>query len=213
MLRRARIWFGLAMLCIGSPAIGDSWTIKAGKTVHRFAAGFKVIVVNESARTPMAPRYYVRIKQGLRTIAHLEGLGFEVLAASPDERLFVGISNSGFPGTAAVVFDRQGNVLWERRHQGGFGMYPVLRYCQRSITRARVWFDDERPELQFGASGTPDSITLRGCDGNRIHLVREFEEGVLRAQRAEEEERQWLDRFMDDLLEKQSNQAAPAPKP
>jgi hypothetical protein len=95
------------------------------------------------------------------------GVSFEHLVASPDKRIFVGISNSGLPGTALLVLDRRGALLVERKHDP-----QLFDYCERSDTLVRRWYDGAHPELRFerDANGDRPRLSVRGCAGQRIDL-------------------------------------------
>jgi hypothetical protein len=46
-------------------------------------------------------------------------------------------------------------------------------YCEKSVTRSRVWFDAEKPEVQFDRNATESNasgISLRDCRGKRVDL-------------------------------------------
>jgi hypothetical protein len=202
------------MLAIAPAALADSWKVKRASHTYRFRDGLRIVTANDAARTPEAPRYRLRIFHGRKLIAEYENLGFEVLAASGDEQLFVGISNYGFPGTAAVVFDRQGRILLEEWHPAGFALraQAPLRYCGFTVTETRNWFDAESPELQFGPDGSMESITLRGCRGDRIQLVKEFVTGRRLVKEAQEKAARDEEKFFEQLFDQARKEPVERPK-
>jgi hypothetical protein len=206
-----RIGLACAFMLLCASAIADSWNLRASQRTYHFRNGLRIVVTNDAARIPRVPRYHVRIYHGRRLRVQHDHLGFEVLAASPDQKTFVGISNHGFPGTAAVVFDRNGRILLQAWHSRT--MNSVLRYCQQSMTVRRHWFDEENPELQFGPDGSIDSITLRGCHGDRIRLVEELDNGLKRIKAQEDEERVRWERLNDQFIDEQLKRDTAPAKP
>jgi hypothetical protein len=156
-------WVALAVCLAVTGARADSWTYRDGIRTWRFAQDFRVEAVTDARRDGSA-RQYVRIVKGSNVLAILNGVGFETLVESPDRLFYVGLSNSGLPGTAAIVFDRDGRLLLYAAH--GVGR---LTYCSESVTVDRTWFDADHPDVQFGAYGV---VTLNDCGGKRINLVR-----------------------------------------
>ena len=84
---------------------------------------------------------------------------FEVIAASENNEFFVGISNRGLPDTAMIVFNKRGELIRLRTHNGG------IEYCRQSISLVREWFDPEDPALSFVETETKIDVVWRGCDG------------------------------------------------
>jgi hypothetical protein len=63
------------------------------------------------------------------------------------------------------------------------------------------------PELQVGPDGGMESITLRGCEGDCIQLVREFVTGRQRVREAEEKAARDPERFNEEI-DKMTREAA-----
>jgi hypothetical protein len=194
-----------ALLACGV-AVADSWAIGKAKRTYRFRGGLTVIAGNDAAKIPEWPYYYVRIKQGGKSLAHIRDAGFELLVASPDEQLFVGLSNLAFTNLAAIVFDRRGRVLFEAWHDegitSGFARYYHLDYCWHSITKSRVWFDAENPDVRFGPANDAASISLMSCRGQRIHLVEAVKAGERRAREQAAQAEKAQEEFMRQMLER-----------
>jgi len=147
-------------------AHADSWIEKDHITTWRFVNGsFRVDVVND-AKNKYQARRFVRIMRGTELVKIIDETGLGTLAASPDERIFVGISNSGLDRVAALIFDRKGNVLLRVSH-GTAG----LDYCDESVFLIRHWHDSEAADIHFEGGDALDAITVRDCRGNRVNLL------------------------------------------
>lgn len=87
---------------------------------------------------------------------------------SPDCNLFLGISNSGVPRSAAVLFTARGELIRSIEHSLESG----LPYCEFSITIVRAWYDAERPRVVFDYStiGDLEEVTITSCFGERLGL-------------------------------------------
>jgi len=68
-------------------------------------------------------------------MAQYKNVGFEEVFASPDNEYFLGVSNSGIPGTAFVIFNKKGNLIREEKH----GFMAMSIYTEMSITLHRTW--------------------------------------------------------------------------
>lgn len=155
-------------LCASTAVQADSWTFKDDVRTWRFS-NLKVEAITDALRDGSAHQY-VRITKGSKVLAMLNGVGFETLIESPDKRLFVGLSNSGLPGTAAVVFDHEGRLMLYASHGAS-----NLAYCRASVTIDRTWFDAANPDVQFEPGGV---ITLNDCEGKRVNLVETLWQGL-----------------------------------
>ncbi|HEX6398559.1 MAG TPA: hypothetical protein VFZ95_14135 [Steroidobacteraceae bacterium] len=150
----------LACWLIAVASHADSWAFKDSVQTWRFADGLRVDVITDAQRDGSANQY-VKIVRGSRVLGILNGVGFETLVESPDHRLYVGLSNTGLPGTAAVVFDHDGRVLLYASHWAG-----SFAYCRASVTIDRTWYDGKNPDVRFDDG----KITLNDCSGTRISL-------------------------------------------
>jgi len=166
--RHMRAAAGAFWLALGfcAAASADSWIEKDHITTWRFVNGsFRVDVVND-AKNKYEARRFVRITRGTELVKTIDETGFDTLAASPDETIFVGISNSGLDHVAALIFDRKGNVLL-RVSQGAEG----VAYCEQSVYVIRTWHDSEAADIHFENGDALDAITVRDCHGNRVNLL------------------------------------------
>ena len=175
--------FSSAILAIllAVTAAADSWTWKDSVQIWRFTDGLRVESITDKISRYKA-KQYMRIVKGSNVLATINGVGFDILAASPKANLFVGLSNSGLPGTAAVVFDADGRLLLYVGH--GDARFD---YCEESITIDRVWHGSETKDIQFEDEGWVGGISLLDCHGNRVNLLKIVAEAYVRGQSEYEE--------------------------
>ena len=163
MRRLAISLFAAGMLAI--PEIhADSWKLRAKDEVYKFAGNITFTYVIDPIDGGNWARFAVKVYQDGRLQAQYASIGFEELIASPDGSLFIGLSNSGIPGTAVVVFGRHGNLLLHVQHD-----VARFDYCDETITIIRDWYSEGENSVQFGA-GLAD-ISLLDCRGKRVNLL------------------------------------------
>src|ERR671913_2621947 len=133
------------LLCLGSLSVADSVEYPRTLTNRPFEFGkSKVVVTVDGRQRDRYPAHTLTIYYDGSVVAKYPNVGFEQIHASQDHRYFVGLSNTGLPGTAFVVFDAQGNLLREEKHR----FMPPLMYTVRSAGLiAEVWFDDKKPDV------------------------------------------------------------------
>lgn len=151
-----------------APAGAETWAFEPTVATQEYVFGdVHIVRAVDATEDTQYPEWTVGIFVGGELRAFYAGVSFDHIVASQDNGLFAGISNSGLPGTALVVFDRRGALLVERKHDPA-----VFDYCERSETLVRRWYDADRPELRFESGATRDSLrlTVRGCAGDRIDL-------------------------------------------
>lgn len=164
----SRILVLSAMLAITSIAIADSWDYKPVKedVVYEFGS-VRVVLTTDATKDRKWPEFTIRVMRNGTMQAQYRGLAFERLYASPDRSVFVGLSNRGIPGTAIMVFGPSGDLRLLVNH----GL-AEFEYCSKSVTLARRWFDDEKPDIKFDdKESKPSGISLRDCRGNRVDLL------------------------------------------
>jgi hypothetical protein len=161
---KSRLFLALGMLAFAAVAAADSWQWRARTDVFEFGDlrfEYRVRPFDGGSR---AHTEVVIEKQGKRLASYSE-MGFDLMFASPDNGLFVAISNSGLPGTAVAVFAANGELLLYAKHD-----VAEFDYCERSITIVRTWFDDDNPDVKFDAGLDVSGITLTDCHGKRVNL-------------------------------------------
>jgi hypothetical protein len=157
----------------------DSWSYPPTVESHSFRHGSVRIVLTRDARTNQKlPDFLLEVFKDEVRMAQIPGVSFDKLFVSQDNRLFVGLSNSGIPGTAVVVFTDQGKLKLLAQH--GLAEFD---YCERSVTLARVWFDEENPSVRFQLDehDPKPGIYLRSCKGQDIELVEAVREAFAKA--------------------------------
>lgn len=163
--------FAVAAFCalVTAGANADSWSYKGISEDKNYDFGpVKIVLTTDSTKDRKWPEFTVRIFQDGVLQAQYRRIAFEHLVASPDRRTFVGLSNDGLPGTAIVVFGPSGDLRFLVTH--GIAEFD---YCDKSVTRRRVWFDEDKPGVQFSSRENRDwasGISLRDCRGNRVDL-------------------------------------------
>lgn len=111
----------------------------------------------------------------------------ETIVNSDDGNYLVGLSNLGSEN-AFWVRTVDGNVIAFKPHndgeiridngKGGTKLIPAhsafkLHYCTESVTNVREWYDRENPDVKFRTSnGELAGVSVTGCDGKRVELVR-----------------------------------------
>lgn len=158
-----------AALVPGPALLADTWSFEPTVVADEYVFGdVKIVRARDATEDQQYPEWAIAIYVADELRAFYSGLGFEHIAASPDNRIFVGISNSGLPGTAVVVFDRRGNLLLERRHDR-----DAFDYCERSEILVRKWYDEAEPDVRydFDDGGGLRRLTVRGCQGELVEIA------------------------------------------
>lgn len=113
---------------------------------------------------------YGKSPQGETLLARYPGEHVNRFYANPENTYFVGLSNTGIPGTAVLVLDATGRLIIRAHHTD-----MLLDYCDVSVSIVREWYQHEDPQVRFdpapqGAFFLPPHITLRNCRGERVSL-------------------------------------------
>lgn len=123
----------------------------------------------DSRKDPMSPEFKLKMWEKGRLLLSLNDMIFDDIYPSPDREMFVGLSNSGWPGSAVIVFDRRGRVWFTANH----GM-SEFDYCAETSTMLKEWYDGKDPGVQFQermlAADDILGISLRTCKGERVNL-------------------------------------------
>jgi hypothetical protein len=151
-----------------SHARADSWNFEPTVVNREYSFGQTKVVLSSDARlNQKLPDYLLVVYESGAEVARYPGIAFDALFASPTNDLFVGLSNSGIPGTAVVVFDKTGSIRLLASH--GLAEFD---YCEKSVTLKRVWYDGKQTALDFELDQTDPGIYLRNCRGQRVELLR-----------------------------------------
>jgi len=99
--------------------------------------------------------------------AKLEGVWFERIFPSPKFDYFLGVTNTGIPGTAFILFSKYGMLLREVKHD----FLDFIPYCGQSLVCDRTWYNDKNPGVEFVFDeGGLSKVFINGCDGKRYNL-------------------------------------------
>lgn len=168
----SRSWFAIllvAALSFSTPSSADSWSFPATiKTQPETHGDITIRRILDARKNQKYPKYSIEITRGDQLLARIPGVYFQQLFPAPDGSFFVGLSNEGLPGTAVIIFDREGRLELEVKH----GM-AEFDYCRRSTTLAREWFDAEKPKVTFTKDPKWDfyKVTVRTCWGKDVDLT------------------------------------------
>jgi hypothetical protein len=172
-MKRLVCWFALIFLScsIKTDALADSPSLKKTKYENSFAFGdIRIRQSFDSTKDPMDPEFKLQVYDKDQLILQLRDAAFDAFYSSPNGKAFVGLSNSGWPGTAVIIFDRRGRILLLAEH--GFAKFD---YCGETPTFIKEWYDSKSPQVLFPAakfSGKKiPGITLRDCRGQTIDLL------------------------------------------
>lgn len=160
-------------------AHADTWQYEAKISVKEFSFGnIRIALQQDATQDQQYPNYLLTIYNGGTEVARYPGLAFQTIQASPDKKIFVGLSNEGVPGSAVIVFDSLGVISLFAKH--GLAEFD---YCQKSVTQVRTWYDEDNPEVEFRIGGNKDNpgIYLRSCRGTRIELIQTVASSYARA--------------------------------
>lgn len=159
-------------------AQADTWLYPAEVKTHEYTFGdVRAVVTEDATKDQHYPTFLLTVFKEGAEVARYPGVAFETLVASPDNRVFVGLSNSGLPGTAVVVFNDRGDVTLLASHH-----LAEFDYCTKSITLERVWYNRDEPDVEFKLEGKAEDqgIYLQSCRGARIELLHTVVEAYAR---------------------------------
>lgn len=173
-----RLWMkkcaALALLAGGAiavPALADMPSMERVKRHQTFTFGdIRIKQTFDALQDPMSPDFMVQVYKKGALMLQLKEASFSTFHASPANSLFVGLSNGGWPGTAVIIFNREGRILLLADHD-----VAKFDYCMTTSTFMREWYDAARPQVRFPVrarnEGKAAGITLRNCRGDTIDLL------------------------------------------
>jgi hypothetical protein len=171
-MRRLKILLFAAAALGTNVAVADSWILRARDEVYRFKGDLTFTYTIDPVDGGKWAKFAVKVHRK-RLLAQYSGLGFEELIASPDGTLFVGLSNTGIPGTAVAVFSSEGRLLLHVEHD-----VARFDYCDETITLVRNWYTPGKDSVQFG-DGLAD-LSLLDCHGKRVNLLESVSQAYAR---------------------------------
>ena len=168
-MNRSTVIVALLMMTLVRGGHCDSWNYKP--TVNEKVFDFppvKIVVETDARKDQKWPQFKTLFFRSGKKLAEYPGIAVETVVPSPNGATFIGLSNDGLPPTAIVVFGSAGDIRMLVEH--GLAEFD---YCEKSITRRRVWFDSANPDIRFDADGENNGtsgISLRDCHGRRVDL-------------------------------------------
>ncbi len=104
----------VATLSIVPDAYADSWYFEPKRTsdVHEFG-DVKIELVCDARKNSRWPLFELMIYKNDELQAKYRNVAFDQIFASDDNEFFLGVSNSGVPETAFVIFGSNGRLLRE----------------------------------------------------------------------------------------------------
>jgi len=178
LLRIAKLAALLAIALASAVSSADSWRYPATISSKTDTYGdVSVRRIIDARKDQQYPDFAVEVSRGKELLARFRGVYFEQLFPAPDGSFFVALSNNGLPGTAVLIFDREGNLRLEAKHDVAF-----FDYCGYSVTRQRLWFDADTPAVKFVKHKDVDSyqVRLRNCHGKEVDLLATVQEAYKR---------------------------------
>jgi hypothetical protein len=160
----------IAFLLISFTVRADTWTFSGKVETERFKHGVtQVVLTSDSRKNSKAPQFLLEVFTDAKKVASVPGVYFEKLFASKDNRYFLGLSNRGIPGTAAILFNSKGEMLLLVHH--GVAEFD---YCAKSITVSRVWFHETNPNVRFQIDEPKleSAVYLQNCYGKEVELFK-----------------------------------------
>ena len=162
----------MALLLLGLAVpnlLGDSWVFEEGFREESFRCGeIEIVRVVDATEDQSWPHFWIEVRGNDGLVGTLDNLSFDDLAMSADCNLFLGLSNSGIPRSAVVLFTAKGELLEVIEHPREM----ELPYCEVSTTLVRTWYDQDDPavEFEYAAGGELEQITVTDCSGERFPL-------------------------------------------
>jgi hypothetical protein len=156
------------VLAAAPQALADQWKFDPVKAEKNYKFGdVTVSLTVDATMNQQFPDLTLRILKKGELQAQYRGIAFDDLFASPDNKVFVALSNQFVTRSAIVVFDAEGQIIVLVNHTT-----TLFDYCRQSVTLLREWYDHENPDIRFGdPESKPSGISLRDCRGKRIDLI------------------------------------------
>jgi len=168
-----RIIFLILIVLDCSTCDADTWAYPKENKVEEFHFGsIKIVRRIDSTKNQQYPYFSVEMYEQDKLVAKYPGLSFQTLKSDKYNKVFVGLSNSGLPGTAVFILHSTGYMSMLVRHD-----FFQPDYCDRSVTLVRVWYDAKNPDIQFKYKKNTDNtenlagITFRNCNGEKVDLM------------------------------------------
>ncbi|MHC4166307.1 MAG: hypothetical protein ACYSWQ_05065 [Planctomycetota bacterium] len=167
-----RVAILVIVLLVSGITYADTWATHVTMQTQEYKFGQTRIVVEYGGQQPgygLFEYHAIKIYLNEELMALYRNVGFKEIYASEDNQFFVGVSNSGIPGTAFIVFDNKGNLIREVKH----GYLGNDLYTMMSVTIIREWYNKDKPEIKFDIQNNRlHDIEINGSNGLRYKLLR-----------------------------------------
>ena len=160
------VFFVLITAAAGRRA-GDSGVFVSGTENFKFGKT-RIVQQIDASKSWAWPVFTLSIFHENELMAMYKDINCQKFFASPDNQYFLGVSNRGVPGTAFVIFDNQGNLIREEKHQ----FFTEPYYCSESVIMRREWYNEKNPQIQFVVeNGRLEKLFINGCNQERYNLL------------------------------------------
>lgn len=132
------------------------------ETIYEFGE-FEVVKI-----IPITSDYTIKLFKENVLLTTFIDASFNHISASKNNEVFIGISNTGEPGTAFIIFNSKGDLLVEVKHD-----LDRHHYCHMSIWYTRIWYDNDNPGIRFVYTEDDEfkDIVVNGCNGKEIKII------------------------------------------
>jgi len=163
-----RLTAAVALLLAHRTVYADSWVLKPEVKDTEFEfGGTRIVLHYDSTTNRRFPKYEIRVYARNQLLATHENMGFEQVFADPQNTYFLGVSNSGLIKQAYIVFDNQGRLIKEQKHDP-----RKVHYTRMSVTVRREWYDAKTPQPEFVVrDGKLSEVRIQGTEGKKVSLM------------------------------------------
>lgn len=157
----------LLSVILNQSAYADKWQLAPVLENRETKFGDIVFILEyDTRKSSTKPNYTTRVYNNSTLLSEYKDVGYSQIFASPYNRYFVALSNEGLVDQAYVIFDQNGAIIKQVKHN-----LKSIHYCKASITLVREWYDSTKPEVDFHVeAGELVGLTLRGCDGSPVKI-------------------------------------------
>ena len=127
---------------------------------YEYTFGETKFVLNEYCRGSW-PIYTFLVYKNDQLLKVYENIAFHKLFASSNNTYFLGVTNSGYPHFAYVIFNIEGDIIRATRHRN-----EDINYCvMLSGGYLKEWYNEESPDVEFIVeNGILKDVLINGCN-------------------------------------------------
>jgi len=157
----------VVFLILSNVTYADSWSFPKKLAVDKFIFGdITIIRKSDSRESNQYPEWSIEIREDKKLLGLYKGISFDEIFSIHDAEVFVGVSNSGLPNTALVIFDSKGRIRILRDHN-----QKLFDYCSWSVIIDRKWYDQDKPDLKYETVDDIEGLFINSCSGERINIL------------------------------------------